>query len=68
MTGDGELLALYCFYMTELLLQQSKTIEELTKLCKELTNELAQYKCVEAEEIQLKKLIQEGNAYEDITS
>lgn len=28
--------------------------------------ELAQYKCVEAEEIRLKKILQEGNNYENV--
>ncbi len=52
----------------ELLLEQAKTIEQLYTLCKELTEELAQYKCVEAEERRLKNITKEDNAYEDITS
>lgn len=46
-----------------ILLEQMKTIEQLTALCKELTKELAQYKNVEAEEKRLANITKEDNLW-----
>lgn len=54
--------------MEELLLEQSEVIGRLSALCEELTNELAQFKCVEREEILLKEIMKEDNVYENINS
>lgn len=47
----------------ELLLEQAKTIGQLTALCEELTEELAQYKSIEAEERRLKNITKEDNLW-----
>lgn len=51
-----------------ILLEQMKTIEQLTTLCKELTEELAQFKSIEAEEKRLANITKEDNAHENINS
>jgi len=51
-----------------ILLEQMKTIEQLAALCKELTEELAQYKSVEAEEKRLTNITKEDNAHENVNS
>lgn len=54
--------------MEKLLLAQSEIIGRLCALCEELTKELAQFKCVEREEILLEKIMKEDNVHEDINS
>lgn len=49
--------------MERILLAQSETIEKLTALCKELTEELAQFKSIEAEERRLANIAKEDNLW-----
>ena len=42
--------------MTERLLELCDIVERLSKLCSELIDELAQYKCIEAEEQRLHEI------------
>ncbi|MBQ8488862.1 MAG: hypothetical protein IJ535_03670 [Pseudobutyrivibrio sp.] len=54
--------------MEKILLAQSEIIGRLCALCEELTKELAQFKCIEREEILLKEIMEEDNVYENINS
>lgn len=46
--------------MEKLLLEASATIDGLSKLCKELINELAQYKSIEKEEQKFNDIKEKG--------
>lgn len=46
--------------MEKLLLEASVTIDELSKLCKDLINELAQYKSIEQEEQKFNDIKEKG--------
>lgn len=48
--------------MEGICLQQSEIITQLSALCKTLVEELSQFKTIEAEELQLKNLIEQEDS------
>jgi len=52
--------------LEEVCLQQGEILTELCALCNQLIKELAQYKCIEAEEERLNNLTKEVNVYGSI--